>query len=322
MRHSVLLATADKRTGKILAQLIRASQCDTQSLQCLDELATVAAGKTYSLLIVDSGFLDQVGPEGTATLLGTTKDRSTKVLVLSEGDLNVKIPYLFRQHGVTNLVAKNTPIDLLDALITTNKLIRREIFGIQKYLPWGMHIVERTLHSSLRKKSLLSELEGFAAHIGCDPRLARAFVTVADEFITNAIFNGPAAEDGTPLYRHLPRTEEVELEAGQEVTLKYACDGQKLVLSVTDRFGTLATETLVDYLERWFEQEEHAVSESSGGAGLGLLFIFKFLSTIVVNIVPGECTEFIGFIDISGTYRDFVTRNKSFHIFTVAPAPR
>lgn len=316
MKPLVSLAVAQRQSARVLAQLLRSAMCE---VTVLNPAELIDDGHKCDLLVIDADFMVQAGPERSNHLLTVMRKSLTKVLVLNEGSLDKKIPGLFRDQGVTNLLAQNETIDTVDAVITVNKLLTRDIFGLKKYLPWGMRVVERTIYTSSRVPQVLSELEEFAAHTGCDRRLGNAFVSVADEFITNALYNAPVGPDGAHLFRHLKRTEPVELPVGREVTLKYGCDGAKLIMSISDRFGSLSVDMLTHYLERWFEQDEHAVRETSGGAGLGLLYIFKYLSAIIVNIAPGSCTEFIGFIDISGTYKDFISKHKSFHIFTGAP---
>lgn len=316
MKPLVALAVGTRQSAKVLGQLLRSAMCD---IVVLNPNETVDEGFKCELLVVDAAYLAAAGAERANHLLTVMRKSLTKVLVMNEGSLDRQIPGLFRDQGVTNLLAQNETFDTVDAVITVNKLLSRDIFGLKKYLPWGMRVVERTIYTSARVPQVLSELEEFAEHTGCDRRLANAFVCVADEFITNALYNAPVGPDGAHLFRHLKRTESVELPVGREVSLKYGCDGAKLVMSICDRFGSLSVDMLTHYLERWFEHEEHAVRESSGGAGLGLLYIFKYLSAIIVNIAPGSCTEFIGFIDISGTYKDFIQKHKSFHIFTGAP---
>lgn len=196
------------------------------------------------------------------------------------------------------------------------------MFGLEKYLPWGLRVVKRTIHSSERKGAVLQELEDFAVRIDCAPRLAQAFVAVADELIANAIYDAPVSETGQPRFRHLDRTVPVHLPVGEEVVLSYACEGQRFAISVMDPYGSLNVETVINYLERWISKSTRQVSTESGGAGLGFFFVFDYLSTFIVNLSPGRCTEFIGFIDITGTYKDFVSKSKSFHIFTGNPPVR
>lgn len=306
----------------MVAQLLRAALHSVETLKSGAEFAAAVEARQVELVVVDSGFIDSCPREQILDVLNKANARGAKVLLLNEGKLSTRIPGLFKTHGVTNLLALHGPEDANDILVTINKLLRTDVFGLEKYLPWGLRVVKRTIHSSERKGAVLQELEQFAARIECAPRLAQGFVAVADELIANAIYDAPVSETGIPRFRHLERTVPVHLPVGEEISLAYACDGQRFAVSVADPYGSLKVDTIISYLERWIGRTTRQVSTASGGAGLGFFFIFDLLSTFIVNLSPGRCTEFIGFIDITGTYKDFVQKTKSFHIFTGEPPLR
>ena len=317
----ILLAVGEKQVGRMIHQLLRAALHDVESLKSPHELEAVLAAHKVKLVVVDSKFIDSCKDDVPA-FIRRIQSTAAKVLLLNAGKLSAQIPALFRTLGVTNLIALNNASECADILVTINKLLRTDVFGLEKYLPWGLRVVKRTIHSSERKNAVLAELEKFAVHIDCAPRLAHAFVAVADELIANAIYDAPVGETGQPRFRHLERTVPVHLPVGEEVVLSYACDGQRFAVSVQDPYGSLNVETVINYLERWISRATRQVSTESGGAGLGFFFVFDYLSTFIVNLCPGRCTEFIGFIDITGTYKDFVSKTKSFHIFTGSPPIR
>lgn len=314
----ILLALAEKKTWRVVAQLLRAALHSVETLQSGAEFAAAVDSRQVELVVIDSGFIDSCPREQILEVLTRAHDRGAKVLLLNEGKLSSQIPGLFKTFGVTNLLALHGPDDAMDILITINKLLRKDIFGIEKYLPWGARIVRRTIHSSERKGTLLTELEQFAARTECAPRLASAFVAVADELIANAVYNAPTLENGVPRFRHLDRSTRVELPAGEEVLLSYACDRSRFAISVRDRFGSLSVETLVGYIESWASRESRQVSTKSGGAGLGFYMVFDLLTTFIVNLAPGQCTECIGFVDIGGSYKENLSKPKSLHIFSGA----
>lgn len=321
-QNIILLAVAEKRTWRTMGQLLRGSLYEVESLQSFPEYERLAHQKRVDLVVVDSDFIGKLTDEEASRIMSHANASGAKVLFINEGALCAKIPTLFRNHGLTNLVAVSPPGENSEMLVTVNKLLHKDVFGLEKYLPWGLRIVKRTIQNAARKSAVLAELERFAAHIECAPRLAQAFLVVADEMITNAIFDAPTDSHGHPRFRHLDRTTTVELDVGDEIVLAYACDGLRFAISVLDPFGSLSVNMLMGYLERWLQREGRQVSSSSGGAGLGFFFIFDYLTNFVVNIAPGKATEFIGFIDISGSYKDFAARPKSFNIFTGAPPER
>lgn len=317
----ILLAVAEKRVSRMILQLLRAALHEVEPLKSQQDLEGILQTRTVKLVVVDSRFLDSCKDDITE-FVRRIHSTNAKVLLLNEGKLSERIPALFRSFGVTNLVALNNAGECADILVTINKLLRTDVFGLEKYLPWGLRVVKRTIHSSERKGAVLQELEQFAARIECAPRLASGFVAVADELIANAIYDAPVSETGIPRFRHLERTVPVHLPVGEEISMAYACDGQRFAVSVSDPYGSLQVDTIINYLERWIGRTTRQVSTASGGAGLGFFFVFDLLSTFIVNVSPGRCTEFIGFIDITGTYKDFVSKTKSFHIFTGEPPIR
>jgi hypothetical protein len=107
----------------------------------------------------------------------------------------------------------------------------------------------------------------------------------------------------------------VVLAPGQEALFRYACDGRWIALAVRDPFGSLDPRRLYERLARCLEHGSGQIVEQGGGAGMGLYVMLTHTSQLVVNLAPGRATEVIGLIDISGPYRAFATRPKSFHLF-------
>jgi hypothetical protein len=105
------------------------------------------------------------------------------------------------------------------------------------------------------------------------------------------------------------------LSGSEEVVLKFCFDGTRLGASILDPFGSISQERIVSYIAKCFRKGSDQVDEKAGGAGLGLYYIFDALSSFVINIKPGTKTEMIGLIDITGSYKDFVSKGKSFNIF-------
>jgi hypothetical protein len=227
---------------------------------------------------------------------------------------------LFKEFSfVRNLVARNagSPLEPEELIVTAGKLLRRDIFGLGKYLMWGVEPYVVELRSSAKKSEYMREVTRYAEGLGCNPRMTDLIDTIADELITNAIFNAPRNPDGSAKYGHLPRRESVVLEDHEVATLSFACDGDYLALSSTDPFGALSQDTVVNYLNRCMVKGPEQMSEASGGGGLGLHRMFQSLSKFVVNLEPGKRTEVIGLVDLRLSIRQFRQAAKSFHIFTI-----
>ncbi len=239
------------------------------------------------------------------------------LLLLSEGHARDYLSRLFANHTLTNmLVVNNRNVDICDFLVTIRKILKQDIFGLEKYFVWGTKTHRLLLTSSTQRGDVLDTIEAYCHDLNIPRRLRNLVVSVADEFVTNALYNAPVDEQGGPRHASLPRTEEVTLAEGEVIEVKLCCDGWRFGIATSDPFGTLTPELLLDYLAKCFTKEDYQPDESKGGAGLGFYHIFESLSHFIVNIAPGKRTELIGLLDVSGSYRTFAQAGKSFNLFT------
>lgn len=279
-----------------------------------DALGELPPDGSYDLLLVD---YDGLSPDERGHLLEVFSGlrRTTRLLLVSEGACKRDFAQLFGQRSLTNLLARNEEVDPQELIVTAQKLLKRDIFGIEKYFAWGVDLRTLELSRSSEKDQVLREVEAYARELSVHPRLIGQYCTVTDELITNAVFNAPVDANGRPRFLHLARQTDVDLGPGEEIEIKLCSDGRRLGISVADPFGSLTQERLLEYLAKCFRKGEDQIDDKPGGAGLGFYYIFESLTQFVVNISPGRRTEMIGILDVRGSYRDFAVRNRSFNIF-------
>ncbi|GAC1351019.1 MAG: hypothetical protein NVSMB1_00070 [Polyangiales bacterium] len=240
--------------------------------------------------------------------------RGVPVLIVSKAHLKAELPELFGDRTLTNLLAKNDEVHSEDLIVTVQKIIRHDIFGIEKYFVWGCHPVVMPISHSKDKARVINIAEEYSQAIGAHPRIVNQFCTVVDELVTNAIYNAPTRSDGSPRYLDRPRNEPVDL-GEDSVELKLCCNGRRLGVSISDSFGSLTEERLFAYLSKCFRKGDDQVDTKAGGAGLGLYYVFDALSHFIINICPSKKTEMLGFIDLSPRYKSFASSGKSFNVF-------
>jgi len=280
-----------------------------------DHLDSISDYTPYALVAVH---YDALTPEEQARIIegfSYSLDRPA-LLLLSEKGAQRDFAALFGARALTNmLVINETSVDNSDLLVTVQKIRHREIFGLEKYFVWGIDPRVIQVTSSAQKADVLTTITEYATSIDVAPRLRSLIQIVADEFVTNAVYNAPVHPDGTRRYNSRSRTEVVELDPGEVIDVKFCCDGKRFALSVTDPFGSLSPGQIQGYLAKGYKGGPGQVTESTGGAGIGFYQIIDSLSHFVINIEPGRRTEMIGFVDVSGSYRTFATSGKSFNIF-------
>lgn len=320
-RERLLLIEPDSKQRRSLERILRAV---VGTVDVQDRLTVIPNIDAYDLLVVGCDTLEATEREQLLERFGGVH---SKLLFVSAKWTRDQLVDLFKSQRLTNLVSRTGvgEIDPSDLIATIRKILKRDVFGLEKYFMWGVPAVTMRVTRSSQKEAVLTAVTEFAANLGLQPRFGNQLALVADEFVTNAVYNAPVAADGTARFAHRARSEEVDLE-GESVVVQFCCDGERVGISIADPYGSLTVDRVLEYLARCFQQGPDQVESKEGGAGLGLYYVFDALSHFIINIAPGVKTEMIGLIDVRGSYRDFASRAKSFNVFfgpsEAAPLPR
>lgn len=320
----ILLLDADRKNRRLRAKALAATGCTVTAVETRAEAEQALGRRDIDLVVADLDppaevELDLAAHEAflvdvSQRRLDSSQDRP-RILLLADRRQKTELGQLFRLPFLTNLIAKSHPLTLDELIITVGKIVRHDIFGIEKYLCYGVKPIAHEVSSSRQKDALLEAVSAYADGLDISKRLVNEAKAVADELIMNAIYNAPVRIDGSRPYAGRSRTEPVDLRDDETATFTYACDGRQLVIAMRDRFGSLTADTVRDYLRRCFAMGSDQIEAKAGGAGIGLYFIVEKLNKLIINISAGRGTEIIGVIDISGSYRDYAEKYKSFHIF-------
>lgn len=221
---------------------------------------------------------------------------------------------LIAKHGA--VAASSEIIDENELIVTCQKLYRRDIFGLDKYMTtWGIKIHEEEVDGTASKHRIVGKVEEFLGRLDCYGTVKNAVLLVADELLMNAIFNAPRDAAGQPKYATWERSRAFMLEPHEHATFRYACDGRNIALSVTDRFGSLERDVIIKYLERCFTGVPAEVEQKQGGSGLGLYMVFNSITQLIFNIQAGVATEVIALFYTRSGSLAFKSSGRSLHIF-------
>ena len=239
----------------------------------------------------------------------------TRVICLAAPSPPPCFPELLAEPWFQHLLALDSPWFMEELAATLRKSERGAVLGLACYLPWGAHISEVALTSSDDKAAALARVAEAMAGLGIGGRVMHRLQDIADEMIMNAIYDAPVDATGRPKYTHLSRQTPVSLEAAEQSTFTFGSDGRTFGLGVRDPFGALRLPVLKGYIAKGLRRGADQIDQKAGGAGLGLYLQFDFLGSMIVNLAPGRVTEFIGLLDIRGSFRDLATAPKSFNCF-------
>ena len=287
----VLVVDDEPKVCDLMADILSPS-CRVSTCTSYREALALCDSTTFDMVISDINMPDGDGME----LIGAVRRRSpSTVTVLMTGyDVN---DYLVqaRQHGVSNIITKTSPLNMAEIRTEVETLLSGEIFGLRRHLLDGGEIVARyELRSSAEARVLRDEVEKlFAERFGS----ARDMKLVLDEIVTNAIYHAPATEDGQPKYG---RFGEVRLAEGEYVEVECGYDSEKYGVSVTDRSGRLTKETVLERIERHVSGKGLTDTRGRG------IHLSRLLSDrMIINIKPCVRTEVILMNYFEAKYRGF-----------------
>ncbi len=304
----VILLEANPLQARRVERVLRATR---YQVEVYPAPSAIPADATCDLLVMNHHALDE---SARTELLERFSASACRRLVTYSGKMaKADLANLLAVHGLTNLLA-DVDVEDEQLLVTVQKILRRDVFGLDKYFPWGAESAGFELRSSMDRPVALKNVEEFTERLRIVPRLRDAIVTAAEELFTNALYDAPVDAGGHHVNAAMSRSVPVGLD-GDPIVVELRTDGRRVGISVRDPFGSLTVDQVLGYLTKCFRAGSDQVDTKPGGAGLGLYYVFESISHMVINLKPGRATEILGLIDVRGTYKDFATRGKSFNVF-------
>lgn len=273
-----------------------------------DELVAALEFSVPDLILIDADFLESIG---------TIKLRYPllpMVLMLGQ-DIKSYLELLKRFPTQPYFVARNPEnraLTIKSLTTTVAKLLNNDFFGLEKYLSWGVHVVERKLTSSEERFAEIDNMKAHFKAFGVRSIFLDQVHTVTEEMLMNAIYDAPMDSSGKSQYNHLHRSEAVQLAEQHAVTLRYGTDGVFLAVSVCDPCGSLSKGILQSYLQKNYAGEE-TIAAGKGGAGKGLFMIVNGSDFVVFNVKPQKKTEVICFFQLDRNHEELP--HPTFHLF-------
>ncbi|MBI2603112.1 MAG: hypothetical protein HYW48_08650 [Deltaproteobacteria bacterium] len=193
--------------------------------------------------------------------------------------------------------------------ISLQKMIRQDLFGIEKYLLPSTEIFIKPIADTVRTE-LTQGVIAFVQSKKVGTQLPNRAASITEELVMNALYDAPPLSNGSV-------DPKVELPQNQRSQLSYGFDGSVLAIGVRDPFGSLRKETIFKYLKKALPntRPKDLIDSKKEGAGLGLYSILYNSHALVCNSDPERATEVIALIDVNYKVRDYRKAAKSIHFF-------
>jgi hypothetical protein len=222
-----------------------------------------------------------------------TAHRTTPIMFLTDTAPINYIEKVFLSGYPDHLVSLQMPDNLKWIIANLKKFTAPDPSGMGYYIDHGSPSETFVINNSNLKDKYVAEVINFLNRFKIRERVIHTAEDILDEMIKNALFNAPVDNNGTFLYQHYDRKEDVVLSEMHSARLSCVVENDRIYLSVKDPFGSLTKNKLFSYLSKCYTKDLVHVENKKGGAGIGLHKMFRLSHNFVVNIIPGSYSEVI-----------------------------
>ncbi|MES2856519.1 MAG: cyclic nucleotide-binding domain-containing protein [Bdellovibrionota bacterium] len=242
-----------------------------------------------------------------------------RIVYVTSSDMRAELPSLeLNMPSLSNIISRNLDdrvFTVKNITTTISKLLSKDLFGLEKYMNWGVDVQKRPVRHSKDRDGLIASMQEHMKGLGVRSLITDRAATVTEELLMNAIYDAPIGADGTPLHAHLARTNEVSLNPRECAEFRFACDGVLAAVSVSDPFGTFKLSVLMNYLKKNYSGADSVQEAGKGGAGRGLHQIVENSDLVVFNVHKNYRTEVIAFFNLDPKSKSQAS-NPTFHFFS------
>jgi len=302
-----------KAIGTAASMMVAANGWNMISVSTVDQaIAAMNNSRDIRLLVCNDPSQEifetaRAHPNSVTTILVTDLPMQEYSQSLAQKDIDLL------DHVIANFDLEWTSADLA---ITLQKLIRQDLFGLEKYLSPEAKIQARVVKGSADRDSINKSVQEWVESCGVGKNIPRLAYGICEELLMNAIYDAPVA-GGRTHYELMERNSKRELAADEWATLKFGMDHRIFAISIADPFGAFLREKWFSYLRKALRRNdsENLIDTKKGGAGLGLFKMLYSSHGVVCNVSPGHLTEVIILISINHPVRDFIHMPRSIHYF-------
>jgi hypothetical protein len=314
---SILVLIPDRKTQRVVQRILGATLHRVEVAETVDQAERMLVHRTPALLVVDGALVAQGAAAG---LLATAAARGTDAcLTLLTAPGTVELPRILQLGAVTNLLANPMPVLAEELTVTALKLLRRDLFGLEKYMSWGAHVHEQHVRRAADRAQLVEQLSGAVRGFGLGPRVASMAMLVTDELVSNAVHNAPVDAAGRHYRRDVARDADLTLSGNEVVRVRWACDARYLAIEVQDEFGSLDRDGILAALAKAGARD--GVRDDGSGAGMGLVLTYRSCDHLIFNLDPGTRTEVIALIDVRFPPSERTSPGSSYNVFVARGEP-
>jgi hypothetical protein len=286
LARRIIAVTPDKAFGKQLAVALKAAGGAVDSYLALEDLGQ---GEISAALVVVH--LEGAMAGAAPLLLSRLTGEGRLIAILPRSNLSAIVDVMQSSERVAGMmVAEDFDMKLLSAMAT--RVLAGDIFGLDKHVPWGAQIHSFLVGDYQEKSLCIAQVSEFAETMSVRRKYRESIEQCLDEMLMNALYDAPVDASGRPMFADVDPHDRIETRSPRPVSIRYAATEHSFAVAVRDRFGRLAKNTILSYIEKCIQWPTQ-IDRKTYGAGLGLYLVANAAATYVVNVAYGIATEVV-----------------------------
>jgi len=240
----------------------------------------------YIFYATTDGNIEQLN----ASLVPKLRDRAHVAIITSKASLVDLTKYL-KDDRINHVIVGDEDLEN-GVFVTAHKLLTGDIFGIEKYLPEGTPVHYARLRDFEGRGKAIQTVLDFAEEAKMRRQVRSAIGSVCEELLMNALYDAPVDAEGKQIFAEIDPHDRTKTRSPRPVSIRYAATDEMFAVAVRDRFGRLAKNTILAYIEKCLTSGNQ-IDRKTYGAGLGLYLVANAAATYVVNVAYGIATEVV-----------------------------
>jgi hypothetical protein len=287
-KRRVLAISSDLDQLRRLISTLEKAGAEVDAVRSPSAVATEVIPHRYIFYATSSGNVGEVAP-----LLPKLRDRAHVTVVTPAATLSDLTAYL-KDERINHVVVTEAEREGPDrgVRVTAQKLLTGDIFGIEKYLPAGTAVHYARLRDFEGRGKAIDTVLGFAEEAKMRRQVRNAIGQVCEELLMNALYDAPVDAEGKQVFAEIDPHDRTKSRSPRPVSIRYAATDDMFAIAVRDRFGRLAKNTILSYIEKCI-RSPNQIDRKTYGAGLGLYLVANAAATYVVNVAYGIATEVV-----------------------------
>jgi hypothetical protein len=285
-KRRVLAISSDVDQLRRIVSTLERAGAEVDAVASVDAIAGGVIPHRYVFFAVGTGGGKL---EALAALVPRLRERAHVTIVTPDASLPDLTAYL-RDDRINHVVVGDD-IDR-GVYVTAKKLLTGDIFGIEKYLPDGTPVHYERLRDFEGRGKAIDTVLDFAETAKMRRQVRNAIGQVCEELLMNALYDAPVDAAGKQVFAEVDPHDRTRSRSPRPVSIRYAATDDIFAIAVRDRFGRLAKNTILSYIDKCIHSPNQ-IDRKTYGAGLGLYLVANAASAYVVNVAYGIATEVV-----------------------------